>query len=119
MHSRGFTLIELLVVLVIIGILSSIAIPQYNEYKKRAFDARARSDLQSVAIAEEAYFLDVERYISCADATCTMLPGIATLSKGVRLALTGTATGFTGTSTHRQGTGRIFRWNSSAGGLAD
>lgn len=117
MRESAFTLIELLAVIAIIGILLAIAIPQYAEYKKRGFDTRAKTDLRNVAIAEEAQFIDSETYLSCADVTCTNLPGIATLSKGVTLAITATPSGFTGTATHDQGSGVTFHWNSANGGL--
>ena len=72
----GFTLIELLVVVAIIGILAAIAIPQFSEYKVRAFNARAQSDLRNGLTAQEAYFVDHERYVDCADAGCDAnLPG--------------------------------------------
>ena len=115
---KGFTLIELLVVIAIIGILAAIAIPQFAEYRKRGFDARAKSDLRNVATAEEAYFVDNEVYKSCSGAACaTNLPGIASISGGVGLQMTATATGFTGTSNHSGGTGVTCNWNSSNGGL--
>ena len=119
---RGFTLIELLVVIAIIGILAAIAIPQFAEYRKRGFDARAKSDLRNVATAEEAYFVDNEMYKACADAAACQaaLPGVSSLSQGVTLAMTvtsATATFFTGTATHPKGTGVTFNWNSANGGL--
>jgi prepilin-type N-terminal cleavage/methylation domain-containing protein len=118
MKEKGFTLIELLVVIAIIGILAAIAIPQFAEYRKRGFDARAKSDLRNVATAEEAYFVDYEVYKTCADAACsTALPGISALSAGVTLAITASTNAFTGTSTHANGTGVTCNWDSAAGGL--
>jgi type IV pilus assembly protein PilA len=117
--TSGFTLIELLVVMGIIGALVSIAVPQYSAYKARAFDTRAQMDLRHVALAEEAYFLDSEHYLSCSNRNCTSLPGIKTLSQGVTLAITATTTGFTGSSKHNQGSGRLFTWRSESGGLVN
>ena len=59
---RGFTLIELMIVIAIIGILAAIAIPQFNSYRKRAYNSAAESDLKNAATAEEAYFVDNQTY---------------------------------------------------------
>lgn len=115
--SNGFTLIELLVVMAIVGSLVAISLPQYASYKRRAFDTRASMDLRTAALAEEAYFVDAEHYLSCSEANCSVLPGIAHLSEGVRLTITATSSGFTGTASHPLGSGKIFRWESNGGGM--
>jgi type IV pilus assembly protein PilA len=61
-NSCGFTLIELLIVVAIIGILAAIAIPQFNAYRKRAYNASAASDLRSFRTAMEAYLHDTSQY---------------------------------------------------------
>ncbi|RMG44237.1 MAG: prepilin-type N-terminal cleavage/methylation domain-containing protein [Candidatus Dadabacteria bacterium] len=116
-NTEGFTLIELLVVMSIVAVLTSIAVPQFKSYREKSYDTRARSDLRSVAIAEEAYFLESEKYLSCSNRECENLPGIAGLSEGVTLQITVTDIDFTGTSSHSRGSGRVFRWDSARGGM--
>ncbi len=58
----GFTLIELLVVIAIISILAAVAISQYQNYKERAFDTAAKSDLKNAMTALESYFVDNNDY---------------------------------------------------------
>ena len=115
----GFTLIELLVVVAIIGILAAIAIPQFQAYRQRGYDAGAKSDLRNAATAEEAYFIDHDRYVSCTSSTgCTSsLAGLQAVSANVGLAMTGTDTQFTGTAASSSGSNTTFSWNSRAGGL--
>ncbi len=54
---KGFTLIELLVVVLIIGILSSIALPQYQRSVKRARGVEAMTAGRAIADAQNLYYL--------------------------------------------------------------
>ncbi|OGR52493.1 MAG: hypothetical protein A2049_08185 [Elusimicrobia bacterium GWA2_62_23] len=54
-NRKGFTLIELLVVVLIIGILASIAIPQYFKVVEKARVSEAMSIISSVKSAQERF----------------------------------------------------------------
>eukprot|EP01136_Pigoraptor_vietnamica_P013455 Opistho-1_new@54474 len=47
--AQGFTLIEVMIVVAVIGILSAIALPSYNEYVLRSHRANARAALLQAA----------------------------------------------------------------------
>jgi type IV pilus assembly protein PilA len=113
----GFTLIELLVVMGIISTLIAVALPRYASYRANAFDSRAEMDLRSVAMAQEAYFLENDAYLACSGETCAKLPGIKRLSAGVELSVTTSQSGFVGTASHPKGSGKVFTWDSEQGGF--
>ncbi len=56
--SRGYTLVELMVVIAIIGVITAIAIPYYNNYKQTACDQAALADLYNVKAAVQKYLTD-------------------------------------------------------------
>lgn len=116
-NTSGFTLIELLVVMGILSSLVAIALPKYATYRSHAFDTRAELDLRSVAMAEEAYFLEKESYLACSNESCLALPGIQRLSAGVTVTVKLSEGGFIATASHPRGSGKSFTWDSSLGGM--
>ena len=59
---RGVTLLELMIVVVIIGILTAIAYPNYREFAARAKRNEARALLLEIATVEERFYLQNSRY---------------------------------------------------------
>ena len=103
-NRKGFTLIELLIVVVIIGILAAIAIPKFATTKNKAYEAAMKSDLKTLATAEEAFFADSTHYgtateLGTARFTSTTNVGTPTITTGAGYWLA--------TVTHSQLTGKV------------
>ena len=60
---QGFTLIELMIVVAIIGILATIAIPQFMKFSARSKQSEAKVQLKSFYNAATARYEVVDSYI--------------------------------------------------------
>jgi len=113
--NEGFTLIELMIVIAIIGILAAIAIPQFSAYRKRSYNSSAEADLRNAATAQEAYYVDTQKYINNPVNLIGSTYGLYT-SRGVTLSGAGDADSYAMTSTHESGD-RIYYLDGPGGSL--
>lgn len=73
--SKGFTLLEVMVVLVIVGILTTLAMPSYRRYVQQGKVVEAHSMLTTHRIKMEQSFQDNRTFVgACAAGTSTALP---------------------------------------------
>ena len=54
-----------MIVIAIIGILAAIAIPQFNQYRIRAYNGSALTDARNGFTAAQAYFVDYPDRNAC------------------------------------------------------
>ena len=125
---EGFTLIELLVVVVIIGVLVAIAVPVYLNYRKGAADKSAQSDVRGAISAIEQYYTENSNAYPAAFAgVATASIPLGTSSQRITLSdkttmtfvpvpATGAATSYLLCATNSGGSGKVYLYDSSAGG---
>ena len=65
LNTKGFTLVELMVVVGIIGILATIAIPNFRKYQAKSKTTEAKIQLSSLYTTEESVLLEYDSYASC------------------------------------------------------
>ena len=65
----GYTLIELMVVVAIIGIISAIAYPTYQDYIATTYRGQSVADLKTCALALDRYYSDSFTYVGATAGT--------------------------------------------------
>ncbi len=73
--NKGFTLIELLVVVLIIGILSAVAVPQYQKAVWKSHIAGMLPIMRAIKNAQERYYLENGDYAAKFTQLDVTLPG--------------------------------------------
>ncbi len=60
----GFSLIELMIVVAIIGILATIAIPNFNRFQFKARQSEAKANLTALFMGQKAFYTEWTSYAS-------------------------------------------------------
>jgi prepilin-type N-terminal cleavage/methylation domain-containing protein len=81
-HIDGFSLIELMVVVAIIGILATLAMPNYQKFSGRAKQTSAKAELTSIYTAQKSFFAEHSTYSA-------YLPTIGFVPEGIDMNLPG------------------------------
>ena len=79
-NNSGFTLIEVLVVVLIIGILTSIALPQYQKAVMRARFAQMVIYNNAIVKAQQVYYATFSKYATEMDQLDVSLPSVPNVS---------------------------------------
>ena len=56
--NRGFTLVEIMVVVVIVGLMSAMAIPAFEEIRSIAQDNAVTNNLRQLSAAADQYYIE-------------------------------------------------------------
>ena len=120
---KGFTLIELMIVIAIIGILAAIAIPQYQDYTKRAKVTEVILAMAPCKLAVTEYYSAQNAFpgdlatAGCQSQVSTYVTSVAVGAGGVVTA-TSAVSGATGTVTLTPAAGtNAVNWTCAAGTL--
>ena len=75
-NKKGFSLIELMVVVAIIGILATIAVPNFQKFQARSKQTNAKAELSSIFSAQKSFFAEYSTYSAA-------LPTVGYVPEGV------------------------------------
>jgi type IV pilus assembly protein PilA len=75
-NNKGFSLIELMVVVAIIGILATIAVPNFQKFQARSKQTNAKAELSALYSAQKSFFAEYSTYSS-------YLPSIGYVPEGM------------------------------------
>ena len=97
MRNKGFTITELLIVVAVVGILTAVAFPSYQNHVRKGARAAAQAAMMQVADREAQYLLDARNY-AVGSAALTALNVTVPTDVASKYTITVTAADGTGTA---------------------
>ncbi len=61
-NNKGFSLVELMIVVAIIGILSAVAVPQFQKFQRKAKQSEAKSNLAGLYTSQKIFRIEHNTY---------------------------------------------------------
>ena len=119
----GFTMLELLMVVIIIGILATLALPQYMGFVEKARAAEAISTIGAIRTAENLYKLENGTYSANASNLAITVPTSGASTYWLYSVSGASDTGFSATAsrTSKKSSGGVagqtivLTWNDASG----
>jgi len=105
---KGFTLIELLVVVLIIGILSAVALPQYTQAVEKSRAAEPTAMLGTVRYAAERYRLQTGSWPTSLDVLDIEVPTSSTFDYAIATGAAATDTYFVFNASRKASSGHNY-----------
>ena len=59
---KGFSMLEVLITIGLLGVLTAISVPSYNNYLRSSKTAEAKSSLSQIYMAEKTFFIQWRFY---------------------------------------------------------
>ena len=110
----GFSLIELMIVVAIIGILATIAIPNFNRFQAKAKQSEAKGNLTGIYTAEKSFYAEWSQYFGDFRDIGFAPEGKLTYTVGFGGSVTAPAAPYNGPSVGSTGS----MWNTKVAGAA-
>lgn len=110
--------------LFVLPLLAGTEVQAFPEPVVSPYDVTAEIMLKNVVAGQETHFVTHGKYASCRNEECLKMLGLAAIVTydddiSLQMVADKSVDRYVGYSIHKKGSGKIFYWDSEAGGLVD